>query len=557
MVAPAGATQREPKVPEKPPALARYPNVTFDHARGLWVEGPYWYDERTADAAVAFFPRYLRFTSGEWAGRPFRLEPWEEHDIVRPLFGWKRCDGTRRYRVCYVWVPRKNGKTELAAGVALLLEIGDGELGGQVFSIAADKDQARLVFDKATAMVQWSPELAPLLECLKTSIFCPKLNASFRPLSGTPEGKHGLNMSGLIGDEIHEWQDDRLYTFVHQSSASRRQPLEFLISTFGTKDSYGYVAWRYCEQILDGTVKDPETLVVAYRADPEDDWTDPAVWAKANPNLGVSVKLQYLEAECAKAKELPHLENAFKQYHLNIWTEQAVRWLPMTLWDSCAGETPWSALEAKLTGRRCFAGSDLSQTRDLTATVLVFPPDQDDVPWYVLPRFFVPEVTIAERVRRDRVPYDRWLRESALVATEGNVVDYDFVKAQYEKDAARFQIVKGGFDPWNAMQLLIQLQGNGHAVEQVRQGYLTLSGPSKELERLLLDGKLAHGGHPVLRWCAGNVAVERDAAGNIKPSKAKSTERIDGIAALVTALALAITDASEPSIYEERGIRML
>lgn len=531
----------------------------WDSSRRLWVEGEFWFDEKVADKAVAFFPKYLRLTQGEWAGRPFDMEPWQENQIIRPLFGWKRADGTRRYRRCYVWVPRKNGKTELAAGVALLILIGDAELGGAVYSIAADKDQAKLVFDKATAMVQWSSELSGQLETYKPSIFCPALNASFKPLSGTPEGKHGLNMSGLIGDEIHEWPDDRLYTFVHQSAASRRQPLEFLISTAGEKTGYGWEIWDYCQKVLDGTVQDDETLIVVFAADPQkDSWDDPKTWAKANPNLGVSVKPGYLEAECRKAKELPRLENDFKRYHLNIWTEQAVRWLPIEKWDLCAGDIPWQELAASLAGRRCWGGVDLSQTTDLTALLWAFEPEELGDPWAFLPRFFVPEARIPERVRRDRVPYDQWLKAGALVATEGNVVDYEFVKEQIRQDAELFQVQNVGFDPWNAMQVMIQLQGEGMPVSQVRQGYLTLSNPSKELERMLLDGDFVHGGHPVLRWCAQNVAVERDPAGNIKPSKAKSTERIDGIAALVTALAPALSqESSGPSVYETRGVLMV
>lgn len=510
-----------------------------------------WFDKKAADAAVAFFPKFLRLTQGEWAGRPFDLEPWQEDQIIRPLFGWKRADGTRKYRRCYVWVPRKNGKTELAAGVALLMLLGDAELGGSVFSIAADKDQAKIVFEKATAMVQWSPELSSLLESYKTSIYCPALNSSFKPLSGTPEGKHGLNMSGLVGDEIHEWPDDRLYTFVHQSAASRRQPLEFLISTAGEKKGYGWEIWDYCQKVLNGTIDDAETLIVVFAADPEKDpWDVQDTWQKANPNLGVSVKLDYLRAECQKARELPRLENDFKRYHLNLWTEQNVRWLPLDRWDACAGDVAWSRLEEGLRGRRCWGGVDLSQTTDLTAVVWVFEPETPGGRWAVLPRFFVPELRIADRVRRDRVPYDQWRRDWALVTTEGNVVDYDFVKDQIRKDAETFQVQSVGFDPWNALQVMLQLQGEGMPVAKVQQGYLTLSGPSKELERMLLDRDFVHGGHPILRWCAQNVAVERDAAGNIKPSKAKSTERIDGIAALVTALALALGAVEDGSLND-------
>lgn len=505
-----------------------------------------WFDEAAAQAAAEFFPRCLRFTAGEWAGKPFLLEPWEEYEIIRPLFGWKRADGTRRYRRCYVWLPRKNGKTELAAGIGLIMQLGDGELGAEVYAIAADKDQARIVFNKAASMVQWSETLSERLTCLKTAIWCAELNASFKPLSGTPEGKHGLNMSGLIGDEIHEWTDDRLYTFVHQSSASRRQPLEFLISTAGEKRGYGWEIWQYCAKILSGEIDDPETLVVVYGADPAlcdadpEAWTRPETWKAANPNFGVSVKESYLAAECAKARELPRLENDFKRYHLNLWTEQTVRWLPITVWDANAGDAAWRDLAASLAGQPCFAGVDLSQTTDLTAVVKIFPPAGDRLAWTVVPRFYVPEANVANRVRRDRVPYDRWIKDGAMIATPGNVVDYGFIKRDLLADAETFVILGVGFDPYMGMAVMLDLQADGLPIEQVRQGFLSLSGPSKELERLLLQSLIAHGGHPVLRWCAGNVAIDTDPAGNIKPTKARSTERIDGISATVTGLALAI-----------------
>jgi len=545
-----------PKQPARPPWVREA--ATWSAARGLWVDGEYWFDEKAGAAAVAFFHDHLRFTEGEWAGRPFKLEGWQEHDIIRPLFGWKRADGTRQFRRCIVWIPRKNGKTELAAGVALLALIGDGELGGQVYSIAKDKDQARLVFSKAGAMVNLSPTLSDLLQTFKPSIYCAELNAAFKPLSGNATGKHGLSMSGLIGDEIHEWPSGDLYTFVHQSSVARRQPLEFLISTAGQRLGFGWETFEYCEKVQQGIIDDPETLIIIYAADPKADWTDEATWRAANPNYGVSVKPDYLRAECKRAQESPRHENDFKRYHLNIWTEQAVRWLPMDRWRQLDGPTPWAEMADSLKGRRCFGGVDLSQTTDLTASVLVFPPEGEGDKWRFLPRFFVPAERIAMRVRSDRVPYDKWAQSGALIPTEGNVVDYDFVKAQILRDAELFKIEKFGFDPFNALQLMLQLQGEGLPVEKVRQGFLTLSGPSKELERLLLDGAFDHGGHPILEWCASNVAIEMDAAGNIKPSKAKSTERIDGVAALITALALAVSDEGpKHSVYERRGIRMI
>ena len=448
--------------------------------------------------------------------------------------------------------------TEMAAGVALLALLGDAEPAGQVYSIAADKAQATLVFTKAANMISRSPTLSGVIDPPgKEVIYCPALNASFRPLSGKPGGKHGLSMSGLIGDEIHEWRDDQLYTFVHQSSAARRQPLEFLISTAGQKSGYGWDAWQECQNVLDGTGADHETLVVVYAASPDDDWTHPDTWAKANPNLGVSVGLDYLAAECAKAMESPRLENHFKRYHLNLWTEQAERWINLEAWDRCAGPRKWDELEAVMAGRRCYGGADLSQTTDLTALAYAFPPDDEFDQWVVLWRYFVPEEKVDIRVRRDKAPYDRWIKSGALLTTPGNVIDYAFVKAQIEADACKFRVEKFGFDPFNAMQLMLQLQAEGLPVEQVRQGYLTLSGPTKELERMVLDRNIYHGAQPVSRWCAGNVAVETDAAGNIKPSKAKSTERIDGVAAAVTALALAVQEGSDPMLMTSADALMV
>lgn len=525
----------------------------------------YYYDEVAAEKAVAFFPRYLRFTKGEWAGRPFHLEQWQADDIVRPLFGWKRRDGTRRYRRCIVWIPRKNGKTELAGGVSLLALMADGEFGGEVYSIASGGDQAKIVFDIATTMVGGSEGLSKHLECFKTSIYCPELGASFKPLTGTAQGKHGLNPSGIIGDEVHEWRDGDLYTFVHQGSAARRQPIEFLISTFGTRGGYGWQLWRECERILSGESEDQETLVVVYRADEKDDWTDPSTWAKANPNYPVSPKHDYLEAECRKAKSSPRLENDFKRYHLNIWTEQVVRWLPMDLWGSSSDRWSDPEFERQLEGRPCFGGVDLSSTTDLTAYCLWFPPlDANGAPillgtpeartdtrsWYKLTRAFVPKANIEERVKRDRVPYDEWERSGALRATEGNVVDYDFVKEAIFADARRFRIDAIGIDQFLATQIAIQLRNEGVNAVLMRQGFLTLSAPSKELERLVLSERVDHGGHPVARWCAANAAIATDPAGNIKPAKDKSTERIDVIAADVNALGMAMAEQERQPRYQ-------
>lgn len=564
--------------PKRPLALRLNKHAEWDADRGVWVEGEFHYDDRVADAAVRFFATRLRLTEGEWAGRPFILEDWQEFDIVRPLFGWKRADGSRRYRRCFIWVARKNGKTELAAGIALLMLMGDGEMGGQVFSIASEKEQASIVFNKATTMVAYSPELAAHLDTLKTAIYCPSLNASFRPLSGKPQGKHGLNMSGLVGDEVHEWKTGDLYTFVHDSAAARRQPLEVMISTAGVKGSHGEEVWNECQAILSGEIEDASTLVVVYAAANDDNWEDEATWRKANPNWDRSVKVDVFREDFHRARQLPRLENDFKRYRLNMWTDQAVRWLPIDAvddegrrfgWDHCVGPTPWKELEEQLRGKRCFGGLDLSATQDLSALSWWFPVQEGlDVPAWLV-RFWKPADLIKEHTKRDKVPYDRLAAEGALLTTPGNVVDHRAVRARVMADASLFRVAfygekrephQGGLaiDRWDATETIVQLDGEGLPVVPFGQGFVSMSGPSKELERLVLSNGFHHGGHPLLRRHAQAVAVETDAAGNIKPSKAKSTQRIDGIVSGVMALGVAAHDTGpKRSVYEKRGIRMV
>lgn len=557
----------------RPLALKAFPKAEWDGK--FWREGEFWYDERTADKAASFFPNHLVFTEGEWAGRPFVLEDWEDHDIVRPLFGWKRPDGTRRFRRCFVWIARKNGKTELAAGIALLILVGDAEMGGQVFSIASEEAQAKIVFTKASNMAVRTPVLAQKLECLGKVIYCPELNGSFRPLSGKPKGKHGLNMSGLVGDEIHEWPTGDLYTFVHDSSAARRQPLEFLISTAGQKGTHGEEVFKECQAILAGDIEDPETMVVIYAPGEDDDWTSEDTWRKANPNFGKSVKVEAFLADFRRARQLPRHENDFKRYRLNIWTDQAVRWLPIDSvddedrrfgWDHCVGPIAWNdpQYEARLIGKRCFGGLDLSSTQDLSALVWLFPVQEGlDVP-VVLPRAYKPADLVKEHAKRDRQPYERWIKEGALLTTPGNVVDYGFIEKQILRDATSFRIAcygqtereahEGGLaiDRFNATGTAVRLEQESIPVVLYGQGFVSLSAPSKELERLVMANGFHHGGHPLFRRHAQSVAVVTDDAENIKPTKAKSNGRIDLIAALVNALGISIAAPVEKKSFWEQ-----
>ncbi len=562
--------------------------------------GKYYFDRKAARRAVKFFPRHLRLFEGEWARQPFELMDWCA-EIVSDIFGWKRTeDGTRRYRRVYVWIPRKNAKSTLAAGVALLLLVGDGEQGGQVYCIASTEDQAKIVFKFASNMVNMSPELSRIIEPFKTALWCGSLGATLAPLTGKAQGKHGLNASGIVGDEIHEWPSDDLYTFVHQSSGTRRQPMDFLISTAGKRDGVGWEHYQLCEAILNGEIDAEDTYVFIAAADARRDAEDPAYWRTeeamwdANPALGQSVKLEFLMAEVARAQSNPRLQNDVKRYFQNLWVDQAVLWLDMERWDRCGldvfggrGEalgpppvpndqlgrelpliyrTPtksynhrWSHFRRLFRGRQCMVGLDMSSTTDLTCAAYVFPPD-DDYPWWaVYPRFFLPrgesEESMKARIKRDKFDYQAAADVGALVLTDGDVLDYDAVFRDIMQHGEDFDIQLIGVDRWNTTQIAGQLAEAGFTVEFFGQGYASMSGPSKFLERVVLQKRIDHGAHPVLRWNARNVAIAKDGAENVKPVKDKSTNRIDGIVA--TIMGIGIGDAFEnegPSVYETRGI---
>lgn len=510
------------------------------------------YDRVEADRAVAFFADFLRHGKGSCAGEPFVLDPWQR-DIVATLFGWRRPDGSRRYRTCYIEVPRKNGKSHLCAGIALYMLFADREPGAEVYSAAASRDQARIVYEIASAMVEGDERLRALAKVQRSSIVVPRLRATYRALAAESHTTHGLNPSAVIFDELHAQPDRELWDALVTAMGARRQPLLVAITTAGTgSDSICRQMHDHAERVRDGIVEDQSFLPVLYSAGASDRWDDEATWSRANPGLGRSISLEYLREQCARAQALPAAENAFRRLHLCQWTEQATRWLAMDRWDACA-EAPDPAAIA---GRPCWAGLDLSSTTDLTALVLCWRLDDGTVA--VLPRFYAPAGGAEVRERRDHVPYRQWARQGVLELTPGDVVDYDRIRADILRLAEEHDIRELAIDRWNATQLATQLQGDGVRVAFAGMGYRSMTSPCRELEGLVVSGRLRHGGHPVLRWCAANVAVEQDAAGNLKPSKVRSADRIDGVVALVMALGRAIVAPAEPSpIYESRGLRSL
>lgn len=485
-----------------------------------------WFDEAAAQKAVDFFAA-LKHTKGEWAGQSFELEPWQKK-IVREVFGWKRPDGTRRYRRVYIEVPRKNGKSTLAAGLALFLLFADSEPGAEVYSAASDRDQAAIVFEQAKAMVLTHEELTGASEIYRRSIVYTKAGRSYKVLSADAPTKHGLNAHGIIFDELHAQPNRDLWDVLTTSTGARRQPLVVAITTAGwDRNSICWELHDYAEKVRDGIVPDDSFYPAIFAAPDEADWTDAKVWASANPSYGKTVKADYLAAECERAKASPAYQNTFRRLHLNQWTEQADRWIDMGLWDENTGEG------APADGAMAYAGLDLSSTTDISALVLVFPEGQK---YRTLCRFWIPEEGVKRRELRDRVPYQTWIDQEFVTTTPGDVIDYGFIRAEINALAQKYHVVEVAFDPWNATQLSTDLQGDAVQMVEHRQGFASMAAPSKELMTVLLGRRLQHGGNPVLRWMASNVSVKQDPAGNLKPDKSTSTGRIDGIVALVMAL---------------------
>jgi phage terminase large subunit-like protein len=492
-------------------------------------------DAKAADIAVRFFEENLTHSKGELGGKPFVLEQWQK-DYVSKLFGTMNGD-VRQYRTSLLAIPRKNGKSTLCAGIALKLMF-DGEPGAEIYSCAADRDQARLVFEMAKVCVENSPKLRSRLRVFRNSIVREDTHTTYKALSAEAFTKHGLNAHGIIFDELHAQPDRELWDVMTTSTGARRQPLCVAITTAGyDRKSICWEIWRYALAVRDGAIKDSTFLPAIYAAEAADDWTAEDTWRKANPNLGVSVKLDDLRVRCKRAQDMPSEENTFKRLHLNMWTEQDTRFLQMSHW--AQGDKPCPVM---LDGRECFGGLDLATTYDTTCFCLLFP--LDDGTFWAEPHFWIPEDNMRDRVKRDRVPYDVWAKAGKLHLTPGNVTDFDKVRADIVALSKKYNIRQVAIDRWNAHQITGQLQGDGINVLGFGQGYGSMSSPTAALEAAVVGGKLLHGGHPVLAWQASNVAVQSDHQGNKKPSKAKSTERIDGIVALIMALGIHATSTA-------------
>lgn len=549
---------------DDPPSFVRLAaDAGLDFAARYWTRAQSqqgaWFDHALAEQVIGLWPRIFRHTSGEKGGQPFVLTLWQDV-IVRLLVGWKLADGTRLYRTLILWIARGNGKTEFLAALALLFWLIDGEYAGRGYVFAATEDQARDSFERMSLMVALSPELSAKITPQAKNLFCQELMARFEVLTSKAGGKHGKNASVLFSDEIHEQVSGELYDVLHKSTSKRRQPIELMCSTAGfDKRSYGGKLFDQCRRIAEGVTPAPDTLAVIFAADEEDDWTSPETWRKASPNLGISPSLRFVAAECEKAKDDPSAEANFRAYYLNQWPGSSHPVLRMPIWDAAAaGRIRWDEIAVAMRGRRCWGGLDISASEDLTALAWLFEPDVPGGQYTALMRIWCPADNIHLRSKRDRVEYDRWERAGALQKTEGNTIDMATIEAQVMADVQAYQVELLNVDAlFQGRDFGQRMADRGVPINFHRQGFLSYAPAMRDFRILVNGGRINHGRHPVLRWAIENLRVRKDDAGNEKPSKELSTEKIDPAVALIMAAAAAFRAAEgDPAMAADAMVTM-
>lgn len=531
------------------------------HKRDLKASIPkgFYFDQAEAERVLSLF-QLLRHTKGEYAKQPFQLLPWQAF-LIGSLYGWrKKSDGTRRYTRAYIEVARKNGKTEVAAGIGLIEAFFNGEYGAEVYSAANKLDQASICWKSAVTMAKFLQkdveEISDLFEVHESfnnrRIFSRSNNCFFAPVASDSKTLDGLNPQCAIIDEYHEAQDDTILRVMETGMGARRQPLIFIITTAGfNRNGPCFQLRKVVSDILSGHKRDESFFGLVFTLDDEDDWENESNWIKANPSLGLTPSLDFMQREYIKAKnEGERARINFLTKNLNVWTTTQTTWIKDEDWMANATMN----LEA-IKGRACYAGLDLASVRDITALVLIFPPVGEGVT-YVLPFFWVPEDGAQERSKTDGVPYVQWIADGLMEGTPGNVTDYSYVKARIMDLAQIHKPTAIAYDRFNSSQLVIELQDEGLKMEPFGQGFVSMSAPTKQIEKMVLSRELGHGGNPVLRWMCGNIQIKMDPAGNIKMDKAKSQEKIDGMVALAMAVGEWMTGEKPkgPSKYESEEL---
>lgn len=509
------------------------------------------FDVAAADRAYRFFG-LLRFSKGKWGGKPFVLQGWQQF-FVGLIFGWKMADtGLRRFREAHLEVARKNGKTELAAGIAAYLTIADGEFGAEVYCLATKRDQARTTFEVAKKLLS-NAVFKPLVRRMKAEIRHESNGSKMEPLGADADTLDSLNVHGAIKDELHAWKFRELWDVIDTATGARSQPLGVSTTTAGwNRKSIWWERRELAIRLLERKegYDNDEFFPLIFTLDEGDDWEDESTWAKGNPSLGVTLRLEELRKRANEAKQTPGQVNAFKRLRLNIVTENATRWLSLKAWKRAA--EPLSLEE--LLGRPCFGGLDLSLTTDLTAWALIFPPVEGDPKYRLYVRHWIPKEGLDLKEARDAAPYSKWADGERLALSEGDWVDYAIIEARIKEDAEKFRILGVAYDPRFAPSIVQRLIAEGIKCIPWGQHHGSLNTGTKEFHRLILCGEMVHQGCPLLEYQAENVSVSINSAGYQKPDKKQSSRRIDGIAASVNGLSLAIeqhgTEPQEAGMFE-------
>lgn len=510
-----------------------------------------WYFDRKAAIRTIGFIERLKHTKGEWAGQRFKLEPWQQF-VLWNIFGWKNADGTRRFRYAYVEIARKNGKTALSAGIGLYMLFADGEARPEVYSAATVKDQARICFSDALEIVK-NTNLKNYLSPYRNSIVYELKGGTMKPLSSDYGTHDGLNPSCGIIDEFHAHKDSGMFDVIKSAFGARKQPLMFIITTAGfNKNGACYSYRENVIKILRGVNEDDSLFGIIYTLDSKEEWDNPKMWIKSNPNLGVSVSPEHLADQVKDAKNRAEAVRNVMTKNVNLWVDAEKTWILDDMWQKCIGTTEREALR----GCQCWGGLDLSNVADITAFVLLF---HENERFQLLPFFWIPEEKMQEKIRKENINYDKWVSLGYVKVTAGNVLDYDFVKADILQIVSEFDLQSTAYDRWNASQTIIDLQNEGMECSPFGQGYGSMGAPTKEFEKLVLTEKIEHFGNPVLRWMMASTVVKTDPAGNIKPDKEKSTQKIDGIVASIMALGEWMTAQAEEDTnpYSQRGMLSL
>lgn len=511
----------------------------------------YYYDEKAADKAVRFIEKYLTHTKGELAGKPFILQDWQKDEIIKPIFGWKHNDtGFRKYRTAFVMLPRKNGKSTLAAAIILTLMFIDNEKGAEYYSAANDREQAKLVFECAKGMVNNKPELLQYLKCFRNSIVYDANGTFYKAISRDSGTKHGFNVSAAVYDELHAMKTDseNLYQVLETATGARQQPLMVAITTAGyDTNSECYKMYNYAKRVNEGAIKDDAFLGVIYEAGPDDDIQLESTWQKANPNYGISLKKDYMQREALKAATLPSYENIFRRLMLNQWTGSEVRWISDKIWQANSEKVE----ESILLQEPCYGGLDLASTRDLTSFALCW--QIGDLYVYKHWTFIPEEKYFSRNGQKDGVNYTEW--GDILEVTDGNATDFSYVEAKIKALSEQYNIKSIAFDRYNSSQLVLNLTEFGLKMSPFGQGFVSMSPPTKALEIKLLNNEIVHFGCPVLRWQIGNVQLSTNEAGDVKATKGKAKDKIDTIIAMIMATGeMIFTEREQQSVYQkDRG----